>query len=33
MQVARTGSAQQMKQAAETAAEARKKVYAILAQD
>jgi hypothetical protein len=33
MQVARTGSAPQMKQAGEIVAEARKKVYAILAQD
>jgi DNA-binding PadR family transcriptional regulator len=33
MQVARTGTAPQMKQAGEIVAEARKKVYAILAQD
>ena len=33
MQVARTGTTQQMKQAGEIVAEARKKVYAILAQD
>jgi DNA-binding PadR family transcriptional regulator len=33
MQVARTGTTQQMKQASEIVAEARKKVYAILAQD
>src|SRR6266511_2032867 len=33
MQVARTGTTQQMKQAGELVAEARKKVYAILAQD
>lgn len=33
MQVARTGTTQQMKQASEFVAEARKKVYAILAQD
>jgi DNA-binding PadR family transcriptional regulator len=33
MQVARTGTREQMKQASEIVAEARKKVYAILAQD